>query len=94
MDLKKTCHTSIYWKKRIEEIVVQYNLLSKTKMNFSVIENRIGNDLERAIKEYIEIQRIYIKFIKENYIEPTNEVNKKRKNIKRNIKKNHLASEI
>ncbi len=94
MDLKKTCHTSIYWKKRIEEIVTQYNLLSKTKMNFSVIENRIGNDFERAIKEYIEIQRIYIKFIKENYIEPTNEVNKKRKNIKRNVKKNHLTSKV
>ena len=94
MEAKKTCHSALYWKKRIEEIIVQYNLLSSKKMNFSVIEERIGNDFNRAVKEYVNIQNIYIKFIKENFIEPKNEVNNSNKKIKKSIQKNHQITEM
>ncbi len=94
MEVKKPCHSALYWKKRIEEMIIQYNLLSSKKMNFSIIEERIGNDLNRAIKEYVKTQNIYIKFIKENYIEPKNEVNNCNKKMKKNIQKNHQVTEM
>lgn len=83
MENKKTCHSCIYWKKRIEEIVIQYNLLSQEKINFSIIEKRIGNDFDKAIKEYVSIQNQYIKFVKENFFDQKRRRKKKCKNKKR-----------
>lgn len=65
----KCHHTALFWKRRIKEMITQYNIFSKEKIDYEVIEKRIGNDQEKAINEYKEMQRIYVKFIKKNFIE-------------------------
>lgn len=64
-----TSHTASYWLYRINEMIIQYNILSDDKIEYSNILENVGEDINKAIEEYGRVQQLYIKFINENYIQ-------------------------
>lgn len=68
MSHKNECHHEVvFWKCRIRELVKQYNIFLKNKISYEKIDERIGTDLNIAIKEYDQLNQEYIQFIKENF---------------------------
>lgn len=66
--IKKTSYSVMFWKRRIYDIVQQYNLLSEKKMNYEEIDVKIAEDINMAMSEYSRIRDVYCEFIKERFI--------------------------
>ena len=64
---RRTTHGIVFWKTRIEELVNQYNMLIRIKIDYSEIDKQIGDDIEKAIAVYSQLQEEYIVYIRTNF---------------------------